>query len=75
MNLIRYLLPRWLAGCLAGMVGATALVATNFAGLRDLMWHTPGGGLAFALLVFGFIVTFSSMAVGAAIMGLGGGEE
>ena len=75
MELVRYVLPHWLAGCIAGVVGATAVVASNLGSLRDLVLHTEGGWLAFALLVFGFVVTFSSIAVGGAIMQLGDADE
>ena len=71
VEILRYSLPRLLAGCIAGVIGATALVATNVGSLRDLMWRTEGGWLAFLLLVFGFVVTFGSIAIGAAIMQLG----
>jgi hypothetical protein len=69
-ELIRYVVPHWLAGCAAGVIAATALVATNLGSLRDLMWNTQGGWLGFVLLVFGFVVTFGSIAIGAAIMSL-----
>jgi hypothetical protein len=71
MELVRHVLVHVLAGCLAGIVGAVAVVATNLGSLRDLMLQTQGGGLAFALLVFGFMVTFGSAAVGHGIMTIG----
>ena len=75
MELIRYVLPHWLAGCAAGVIAATALVATNLGSLRDLMWNAQGGWLAFVLLAFGFVVTFGSIAIGVAIMGLGEDDD
>jgi hypothetical protein len=70
MELLRYVLPHLAAGSLAGLVGAAVLVATNTGSLRDLVLHTQGGWLAFALLAFGFVGTFGSIAAGGAIMGL-----
>lgn len=71
MELVRYVLPHWLAGCVGGVIGAVTLVATNTASLRDLVWHTEGGWLAFALLIFGFVLTFGSVAIGHGIMSIG----
>jgi hypothetical protein len=75
VELIRYVLPHWLAGCAAGVVASVAIVASNLGALRDLMWATQGGWIAFALLTFGFVVTFGSIAVGGAIMALGDDER
>lgn len=68
MELVRYILPHWLAGCFGGATGAVVLVATNFGSLRDLMLNTDGGWLAFVLLIHGFVITFGAVAVGHAIM-------
>ncbi len=68
MELLRYVLPHGIAGCIAGVVGAVAMVATNVGSLRDLMLHTEGGWLAFFLLSLGLVVTFGSVALGYAIM-------
>ena len=75
MELLRYVLPHLVAGCLAGVVAAGAIVATNVGSLRDLILHTQGGMLAGALLAFGFVVTFGSAAIGHAIMRIGQNEE
>ena len=74
MELIRHVLPHMLAGCAAGVTAALGLVATNLGSLRDLMLSTQGGWLAFLLLIFGFAVTFGSIAVGGAIMAIGDDE-
>jgi hypothetical protein len=71
MEVLRYVLPHLIAGCLAGVVGAFGVVASNLGSLRDLVLHTQGGWLAYALLTFGFVVTFGSIAIGRAIMDLG----
>jgi hypothetical protein len=74
MELVRYLLPHFFAGCVAGVVAAVVLVATNPA-LHDLVLHTDSGWLGFALLVFGCVVTFSQAAIGAAIMMIGQNDD
>src|SRR4051794_10709792 len=59
MELIRYVVPHLLAGCLGGAVASVGLVATNLGSLRDLMLHTNGGWLAFADLRHGHDIRFS----------------
>ncbi len=75
MEVLRYVLPHLLAGCLAGVVASVGMVATNVASLRDLVMNTQGGWMAFGLLTFGFVVTFGSIAMGRAIMAIGSGED
>ena len=70
MEVIRYVLPHMLAGCIGGVVASVGLVMTNLGSLRDLMLHTRGGWLAFALLTFGMVMTFGSAAIGSAIMSI-----
>jgi len=70
LEVVRYVLPHLLAGCIAGVVAACGMVGTNLGSLRDLVINTEGGWLAFALLTFGMVVTFGSVAIGVAIMGL-----
>jgi hypothetical protein len=59
----------------AGMVLAALLVggllALNPFGLRDLIFADSSPGTALGLLLFGFIVTFGSTAMGTAIMATG----
>jgi hypothetical protein len=71
MELVRYALPHWLAGCIAGLVAAVALVAINLGSLRDLMLQTQGGWLAFVLLMFALAATFGAVAFGHAVMTVG----
>jgi hypothetical protein len=75
MDPMRHVLAHVLAGCLAGAFGAVATVATNLGSLRDLILQTQGGWLAFALLIFGFMVTFGSAAGGHGIMTLGDSQD
>jgi hypothetical protein len=74
MELIRYVLPHLLAGCLAGVVAAVVLVATC-PSLRDLVFHVDGGWLGFGLLVGGCVLTFGSAAMGNAIMMIGQDDD
>ncbi len=46
-----------LAGALAGVVAAMALLATD-APLRELVLHADGGRMGFCLMVGGFVLTF-----------------
>jgi hypothetical protein len=70
MEVIRYVIPHMLAGCIGGIVASVGLVMTNLGSLRDLIMHTQGGWLAFALLTFGMVMTFGSAAIGGAIMSI-----
>lgn len=71
---VRRIASHGLAGAIAGAVGATILVATDKP-LRDLMGHTQGGWLAFWLLVASFVITFTSIACGHAIITIGQDED
>ena len=65
-------LLRHLAVGLAGAVLFTILIlAADLGGLRAMAWRDPQGWLYLALLFFGLVVTFGSLAMGVAIMGLG----
>jgi|tagenome__1003787_1003787.scaffolds.fasta_scaffold20253728_1 hypothetical protein len=75
MEVIRYVIPHLVAGCIGGVVASVGIVMTNLGSLRDLILHTDGGWLAFAMLTFGMIVTFGSAAVGGAIMRIGSKDD
>ena len=47
------------------------LLAINPGGLRDLIFADSSPGTALGLLLFGFVVTFGSTAMGTAIMAMG----
>jgi hypothetical protein len=69
--LIRLLAVNLLGGASVAVLMLAGLLALNPHGLRDLILadHTPGAALA--LLLFGFLITFGSAAMGTAIMMLG----
>ena len=71
VELVRFIWSHLLAGCLAGVVAAVTMVATNVGSLRDLMFNVDGGWLAFALLTLGFAITFGSAAMARGIMTIG----
>jgi len=67
-RLVRFMLGHMVAGLAAGLVFGGALIATNVANLRTLLFASSEGWL-FALLFFvGLSVTFGSLAMGVAIM-------
>ncbi|MDP3689950.1 hypothetical protein [Bradyrhizobium sp.] len=75
-RLLRVPLFRLLAiNLAAGTTLATLLVggllALNPSGLRDLILADSSPGTALGLLLFGFVVTFGSTAMGTAIMAIG----
>jgi hypothetical protein len=51
------------------------LLALNPGHLRDLILADRSPGVALGLLVFGFVITLGSTAMGTAIMALGGRER
>ncbi|MFA6264367.1 MAG: hypothetical protein WC670_01450 [Pseudolabrys sp.] len=76
MKLIRQPLLRLLAinlaiGVVVAIVMIGGLMWANPAHLRDLIVADRAGFAAFALLLFGLIITFGSVAMGTAIMTLG----
>ena len=69
--LIRLLAVNLAAGVAVAVVMLSGLLALNPANLRDLILADRAGGAALALLMFGFLITFGSAAMGSAIMMLG----
>ena len=69
--LIRFLLQHLALGGAAGVVFGYLLLRFDVAGLGGLMTGSGGGALALFLYFFGLVVTFGSVAMGIAVMGLG----
>jgi hypothetical protein len=63
------------AGTLLAALLAGGLLLLNPSGLRDLIFADSSPGTALGLLLFGFIVTFGSAAMGTAIMMAQGGNR
>jgi hypothetical protein len=80
LDFLRVPLFRLLAINLAiGVVLATlvvgGLLALNPGGLRHLIFADSSPGTALGLLLFGFVVTFGSTAMGTAIMAMGRADD
>jgi hypothetical protein len=68
---LRLLAINLAAGTAAAALLVGGLLALNPFGLRDLIFADNSPGTALGLLLFGFIVTFGSSAMGSAIMAMG----
>ena len=68
--LLRLLAINWLIGLIATCVVFAGLLVTNVAGLTDLIFTSENPIIPLALLFFGLMVTFCSVAMGAAIIRL-----
>ena len=73
--LIRLLVINLAIGVSAALLMLGGLLAINPHGLRDLILNDRSGGATIALLLFGLVVTFGSVAMGTAIMTLGHERE
>jgi hypothetical protein len=69
--LFRLLAINLAAGTALAALLVGGLLALNPSGLRDLIFADSAPGTALGLLLFGFIVTFGSAAMGTAIMAAG----
>jgi hypothetical protein len=69
--LIRLLAINCAAGAAAAVLLLGGLMALNPGNLRGLILTDRAGAVAFALLLFGLVATFGSVAMGSAIMALG----
>lgn len=72
--LLRLLALNVLIGIGVAVLAVGGLLALDSHGLRHLIVADASPVLPVMLLLFGFVVTFGSVAMGAAIMGLGKGE-
>ena len=68
VRLFRLLAFNLAAGIAAAALLVGGLLLLNPAGLRDLIFADQEPATALGLLLFGFVVTFSSAAMGTAIM-------
>ncbi len=69
--LFRLLAINLAAGTTLAVLLVGGLLALNPSGLRDLIFANSSPATALGLLLFGFIVTFGSTAMGTAIMAAG----
>ncbi len=69
-GLLSFLLGHLLVGILAGWSLLGLLLWFDVAGLKTLIQHSRESWLVVALLLFGFAITFGSLAMGTGVMGL-----
>jgi hypothetical protein len=69
-RLVRFLLVNCAIGVAGGWTLLAALLATDTAGLRTLIWNETSPAVPIALLAVGFAITFGSAAMGAAVMAM-----
>lgn len=69
--LFRLLIVNLAIGCAAAGLMVGGLLLLNPHRIRDLIFADSSGAATLLLLAFGFVVTFGSTAMGAAIMMLG----
>ena len=73
--LFRLLAINLAVGAALAAVLVGGLLALNPGGLRHLIFADSSPGTALGLLLFGFVVTLGSAAMGTAIMAMGRGED
>jgi hypothetical protein len=73
--LIRFLVVNLAGGIVLATLTLGGLLVLNPRGLRTLLFADGSSWLAAALLLFGFVVTLGSFAMGTAVMGLGQKDE
>ncbi len=66
-RLLRFLAVNCAIGIAGGWTLLAALIVTDTAGLRTLIWN-EGSAVPVILLAAGFAITFGSAAMGAAVM-------
>lgn len=68
--LLRFLLLNAAIGSTVALIVVAGLIATDAVSLAGLIFADENPAVAIGLLTFGFVITFGSAAMGAAIMGL-----
>ena len=68
--LVRFLLANAAIGTAVALIVVVGLLATDAASLARLILADENPAVAIGLLTFGFVITFGSAAMGAAVMGL-----
>jgi hypothetical protein len=67
-RLVRLMITNWVFGWAIGFVGAAAVLASNMAGIRDLMFKSDIMWQALALLFCSFGFTFGGVVCATAVM-------
>lgn len=68
---VRFLFHHLVVGVLAAVAFFALIVGFDVANLRTLLAESGHGWVAGALLLFGLVITFGSVAMGMAVMSLG----
>ncbi len=74
-EIVRFIVLPGLTGSLSGLVAVAGLLALDIGSLRTLVLGPSGGFVPVALLSAGFMITFGSAAIGAAIMAIGDPDD
>ena len=74
-SLLRFLAQHCALGVGTGWLVAGGLLAFDTGGLRTLIFGSAEPSIALGLLLFGMAVTFGSVAMGVAIMGLASKDD
>lgn len=75
LELVHFIVLPGLAGAIAGLIALAGLLALDVGALRTLVLGSSGGFVPLALLCVGFIITFGSAAIGAAVIALGDPDD
>jgi hypothetical protein len=70
-EILQFIILPGLAGSLAGLVAVAGLLVLDVGSLGTLVLGRSGGVVPVALLSAGFVITFGSAAIGAAVMAIG----
>ena len=73
--LFRLLAINLAIGMALAVLMVSGLLLLNPYNLRSLIANDPSGAIVGVLLLFGFIITFGSTAMGTAIMAIGGDDD
>jgi len=74
-RLIRFLLVNCAIGIAGGWTLLAAIIVTDTAHLRTLIWNEGSPVVPIVLLAAGFAVTFGGAAMGAAVMAMRPGDD
>ncbi len=74
-RLIRFLLVNCAIGIAGGWTLLAAMLVTDTARLRTLIWNEASPAVPIILLASGFAITFGSAAMGAAVMAMRPGDD
>ena len=75
LEILRFIILPGLAGSIGGLVALAGLLALDVGSLRTLVLGSSGGFVPLAMLCAGFMITFGSAAIGAAVMAMGDPDE